>query len=92
MTQTFEDLGLSSGLLETLQSLGYVTPTPVQAASIQHMLAGEDVIAQAQTGTGKTAAYALPIIENIDISVRHTQALVLAPTRELAVQVAASEM
>ena len=90
MTQTFEDLGLSSGLLETLQSLGYVTPTPVQAASIQHMLAGDDVIAQAQTGTGKTAAYALPIIENIDISVRHTQALVLAPTRELAVQVAAS--
>lgn len=90
MTQTFEDLGLSSGLLETLQSLGYHTPTPVQAASINHMLAGEDVIAQAQTGTGKTAAYALPIIENIDISVRHIQALVLAPTRELAVQVAAS--
>lgn len=90
MTQTFEDLGLSSGLLETLQALGYHTPTPVQAASIQHMLAGEDVIAQAQTGTGKTAAYALPIIENIDISVRHIQALVLAPTRELAVQVATS--
>ena len=90
MTNTFEALGLSSGLLGTLNELGYQTPTPVQAASIQHMLAGADVIAQAQTGTGKTAAYALPIIENIDINLRHIQALVLAPTRELAVQVAAA--
>lgn len=88
MTNTFEALGLSQGLLATLSELGYVTPTPVQEASIRHMLSGADVIAQAQTGTGKTAAYSLPLVERIDADRRQAQVLVLAPTRELAVQVA----
>lgn len=88
MTNTFEALGLSQELLATLSELGYQTPTPVQEASIRHMLRGADVIAQAQTGTGKTAAYSLPLIERIDAQRREAQVLVLAPTRELAVQVA----
>ncbi len=88
MTNTFEALGLSQELLGTLSELGYQTPTPVQEASIRHMLNGDDVIAQAQTGTGKTAAYSLPLVERIDAQRREAQVLVLAPTRELAVQVA----
>ncbi len=88
MTNTFEALGLSQGLLATIGELGYVTPTPVQEASIRYMLQGSDVIGQAQTGTGKTAAYALPLIDRIDTDRREAQVLVLTPTRELAVQVA----
>ncbi|MCX7860046.1 MAG: DEAD/DEAH box helicase [Chloroflexus sp.] len=84
---TFAALGLSDALIATLSGLGYDEPTPIQAQAIPLLLAGRDVIAQAQTGTGKTAAFALPIIERVtdDLAV---QALVLAPTRELAVQVA----
>ena len=84
----FEQLALSSSLLDTLQELGYEAPTPIQAATIPPMLEGHDVLGQAQTGTGKTAAFALPILEKLDWSDRQTQALVLTPTRELAIQVA----
>jgi len=84
----FEQLALSPALLETLQELGYEAPTPIQAATIPPMLEGCDVLGQAQTGTGKTAAFALPILEKLDWSDRQTQALVLTPTRELAIQVA----
>ena len=82
---TFKDLGLSEGLLTTLSEIGYGTPTPIQEQTIQLALAGRDVIGQAQTGTGKTAAFGLPTIEKIDPSAG-LQALVIAPTRELAVQ------
>ncbi|MDL1899786.1 DEAD/DEAH box helicase [Anaerolineae bacterium CFX9] len=88
VVSSFTELGLSEATLKSVIELGYEEPTPIQAQTIQLMLNGEDVIAQAQTGTGKTAAFALPIIEKIDHSVRSPQALVLTPTRELAVQVA----
>ncbi|MEK6375181.1 MAG: DEAD/DEAH box helicase [Acidobacteriota bacterium] len=84
----FSALGLNDSLVQTLSALGYEAPTPIQQRTIPALLAGRDVIGQAQTGTGKTAAFALPILERIDASRRETQALVLAPTRELAVQVA----
>jgi ATP-dependent RNA helicase DeaD len=84
---TFASLGLSTPLLDTLTLLGYEAPTPIQARTIPALLAGRDLIGQAQTGTGKTAAFALPILQQLDLSSRNTQALVLAPTRELAVQV-----
>ena len=86
--QGFADLGLSSPLLQVLQELGYETPSPIQAATIPMLLANRDVLGQAQTGTGKTAAFALPILERLDRSQASPQALVLVPTRELAIQVA----
>ena len=85
---TFAELGLSAPLLHAIAGAGYEEPTPVQARAIPLLLAGQDVIAQAQTGTGKTAAYALPLLERLDTSRRVPQALVLCPTRELAIQVA----
>src|SRR5688572_9116860 len=85
---SFEDLGLSEPTLKAIAELGYEEPTPIQARTINRMTEGVDVIAQAQTGTGKTAAFALPIIEKLDTNTRTPQALVLTPTRELAVQVA----
>jgi ATP-dependent RNA helicase DeaD len=85
---TFQELGLSEPLLKAISELGYEEPTPIQARTIQRVFEGADVIAQAQTGTGKTAAFALPIIQTVDRTVRQPQALVLTPTRELAVQVA----
>jgi ATP-dependent RNA helicase DeaD len=84
----FTALGLNDSLVQTLSALGYEAPTPIQERTIPALLAGRDVIGQAQTGTGKTAAFALPILQKIDAGRRETQALVLAPTRELAVQVA----
>jgi len=84
----FAALGLREPLVRTLAALGYEAPTPIQERTIPLLLAGRDVIGQAQTGTGKTAAFALPILEKIDPEVRDTQALVLTPTRELAMQVA----
>lgn len=88
MTATFAELGLSELTLKALNELGYEEPTPIQTQTIQLLLKGQDVIAQAQTGTGKTAAFALPIIEKLDDNVHATQALILTPTRELAMQVA----
>ena len=84
----FADLNLSAPLLRVLQELGYETPSPIQAATIPLLLQGRDVLGQAQTGTGKTAAFALPILGRIDTKAAAPQALVLAPTRELAIQVA----
>jgi ATP-dependent RNA helicase DeaD len=86
--KTFADLGLRKELLDTLQELGYEAPTPIQEKTIPVLLEGHDLIGQAQTGTGKTAAFALPILQTIDVKKRETQALILAPTRELAMQVA----
>jgi ATP-dependent RNA helicase DeaD len=85
---TFEQLGLSSPLLQALQQVGYETPSPIQAMGIPPLLRGRDVLGQAQTGTGKTAAFALPVLQQLDMTVKRTQALVLTPTRELAIQVA----
>ncbi len=86
-TPTFADLGLIEPLVRVLTSLGYETPTPIQERSIPSLLEGKDVVGLAQTGTGKTAAFALPILQGIDPTNRKTQAIVLAPTRELALQV-----
>src|SRR4249919_3342317 len=85
---TFRDLALSEPLLRVLTDVGYESPSPIQAATIPLLMANRDVLGQAQTGTGKTAAFALPILTRIDLSQRTPQALVLAPTRELAIQVA----
>src|SRR5690606_2377371 len=84
----FADLGLPAPLLEALNSLGYETPSPIQAEAIPTLLAGEDLLGLAQTGTGKTAAFSLPLLAGIDVSLRATQALILTPTRELALQFA----
>jgi ATP-dependent RNA helicase DeaD len=84
----FSDLALSAQVLAALQEVGYESPSPIQAQTIPCMLAGGDVVGQAQTGTGKTAAFALPILSKIDVAQRTTQAIVLVPTRELAIQVA----
>lgn len=84
----FADLALSAPVMQALADVGYESPSPIQAATIPPMLAGRDVVGTAQTGTGKTAAFALPILSNIDIHQGKPQALVLAPTRELAIQVA----
>ncbi|GAA5039179.1 DEAD/DEAH box helicase [Microbacterium fluvii] len=86
-TPTFADLGLSDAVLKALRDVGYETPSAIQAATIPPLLAGRDVVGMAQTGTGKTAAFALPIIDRLDVSRKNPQALVLAPTRELALQV-----
>jgi len=85
---TFADLGLKAPILEALNDLGYEKPSPIQAECIPHLLSGRDVLGMAQTGSGKTAAFSLPLLNNIDSDLRAPQILVLAPTRELAVQVA----
>ncbi len=85
---SFADLGLSDSLLKTLTEIGYESPSPIQAACIPVLLDGRDIIGMAQTGTGKTAAFALPLMEQIDVKVAKPQALILTPTRELAIQVA----
>lgn len=87
-TIRFDSFGLSKPLLQALNDLGYETPSPIQEACIPKLLAGNDIIGQAQTGTGKTAAFALPLLDNIDLKLRVPQLLILAPTRELAIQVA----
>ncbi|MGC8774832.1 MAG: DEAD/DEAH box helicase [Chlorobaculum sp.] len=84
----FRSLNLAEPLLRALEAVGYENPTPIQASTIPLLLEGRDVLGQAQTGTGKTAAFALPVLSNIDLSATDPQALVLAPTRELAIQVA----
>ncbi|HVG45443.1 MAG TPA: DEAD/DEAH box helicase, partial [Longimicrobium sp.] len=83
----FADLGLAPELLAALETLGYEEPTPIQVQAIPILLTGKDVIGRAATGTGKTAAFALPLAQRVDPE-GGVQALILAPTRELAVQVA----
>jgi len=85
---TFDQFGFEKSILSALSSLGYEQATPVQAQAIPVLMNGEDLLAQAQTGTGKTAAFALPILSRLDFSVHAPQAIVLVPTRELAIQVA----
>ena len=85
---TFKELNLNKYLIKALDEVGYETPTPIQSQTIPLLLDGKDVLGQAQTGTGKTAAFALPLLSNIDIKQKNPQLLVLAPTRELAIQVA----
>ena len=84
----FSDLGLPDALLRALADVGYESPSPIQAATIPVLLSGADILGQAQTGTGKTAAFALPILSKLDLAQKEPQALVLVPTRELAIQVA----
>ncbi len=84
----FSDLGLPAPILKVLDEIGYEVPSPIQAESIPPLMEGRDLLGQAQTGTGKTAAFALPMLTRIDVKKSHPQLLVLAPTRELAIQVA----
>ncbi|MFK5954309.1 MAG: DEAD/DEAH box helicase [Desulfobacterium sp.] len=86
----FDEMNLSPALCNTLQDVGYETPTPIQSLTIPHLLQGRDLLGQARTGTGKTAAFALPLLSRIDLAKRKPQILVLAPTRELAIQVTES--
>src|SRR6476646_759995 len=85
---TFADLQIHPSVLQAVVDVGYETPSAIQAATIPALMAGSDVVGLAQTGTGKTAAFAIPILSKIDVTSKVTQALVLAPTRELALQVA----
>ena len=87
---SFLGLGLNDKVLQALAQLGFESPSPIQAQCIPALLNGRDVLGIAQTGTGKTAAFALPILEKMDLSAKHPQALVLTPTRELALQVSES--
>ncbi|MFN7097305.1 MAG: DEAD/DEAH box helicase [Gammaproteobacteria bacterium] len=88
--QTFKELGVEANILQALSELGYETPSPIQEQSIPVLLNGKDLLAQAQTGTGKTAAFAIPVLTRINIELKQPQAIILAPTRELAIQVAES--
>jgi ATP-dependent RNA helicase DeaD len=85
---TFKDMGLPAPILQALEKVGYEKPSPIQAEAIPLLLEGNDLLGQAQTGTGKTAAFALPMLAQIDLDAKLPQLLVLAPTRELAIQVA----
>ncbi len=85
---SFDDLSLLASVVKAVKKVGYETPSPIQAEIIPHLLAGRDVIGQAQTGTGKTAAFALPLLSKMDLKLTTPQVLILAPTRELAIQVA----
>jgi ATP-dependent RNA helicase DeaD len=88
MTISFQSLGLSDARVSQLETLGFVSPTNIQAQAIPLLLAGNDLVGQSQTGTGKTAAFSLPILDQVDLQNRAVQALILTPTRELAQQVA----
>ncbi|NJO42801.1 MAG: DEAD/DEAH box helicase [Cyanobacteria bacterium CRU_2_1] len=87
MTLSFHSLGLSESRVRHLEKAGFTVPTAIQAQAIPHLLSGRDVVGQAQTGTGKTAAFSLPLLERIDLNSHAVQALILTPTRELAIQV-----
>ncbi|AWX14530.1 ATP-dependent RNA helicase [Mergibacter septicus] len=87
-TITFNQLGLPQPLLNAVSDLGFTTPSPIQQACIPHLLAGKDVLGMAQTGSGKTAAFSLPLLSKLDTTQKFPQMLVMAPTRELAIQVA----
>ena len=84
---TFKDLGLPEAMLSTITDIGYETPSPIQAQTIPHLLKGLDLLGHAPTGTGKTAAFALPLLSRMDTKSKNVQIMVLAPTRELAIQV-----
>ena len=84
----FADLALADAVQQAIAKIGYEQPSPIQAASIPHLLEGKDLLGIAQTGTGKTAAFALPILSKLDLAAKKPQALILTPTRELAIQVA----
>ena len=84
---TFQDLGLSDAMLKALEKKGYGYPTTIQAEAIPHFMQWKDVIAKAPTGTGKTFAFGIPMIEHIDPELQEIQGLILAPTRELAIQI-----
>ena len=86
--QHFSDLALPEPVLRAIQAVGYETPTPIQSKTIPPLVEGRDLLGHAPTGTGKTAAFALPILARMDLNAKGVQALVLAPTRELAIQVA----
>src|SRR5579872_5531948 len=85
--KSFKDLKLRPEVLKRLQEVGYASMFPIQEQAIPHLLAGKDIVGQAHTGSGKTATYAIPIIEKVDGTKPYVQALVVVPTRELAVQV-----
>ena len=85
---SFSDLSLAPAIYKVVNEVGYETPSPIQARSIPPLLEGRDLLGQAQTGTGKTAAFALPLLSRIDLKLKRPQVLVLTPTRELALQVA----
>lgn len=87
MTNNFSSLAISQKLLRAIRDAGFNEMTPIQAASIPTLLAGKDLIGQSQTGSGKTAAFIIPILQNIDVSIMAVQALILCPTRELSDQV-----
>src|SRR5437868_4187735 len=87
MNLSFQELGISPQRVEQLEKIGFTEPTNIQVQAIPQLLAGRDVVGQSQTGTGKTAAFSLPILERLDVNQRAVQALVLTPTRELAMQV-----
>ena len=89
-SRDFRAFGLSEAVLKALDDVGYEAPSPIQAQTIPHVLAGKDVVGQAQTGTGKTAAFALPLLSRLDLHRLEPQVLVLTPTRELAIQEAAA--
>src|SRR5690606_5204724 len=82
----FSDLGVSAEILRAVEDMGYTQPSPIQAQSIPLLLEGKDVIGQAQTGTGKTASFSIPIIDQVDPQLKNTQALILCPICGLAVQ------
>ena len=84
----FQSFGLSTELIRALEEVGYETPSPIQIEAIPPLMEGRDLLGHAPTGTGKTAAFALPLLGNIDTNSRSQQVLVLTPTRELAIQVA----
>ena len=83
----FEDLPISDEIKRSVAELGFEEPSPIQAQSIPVILTGKDVIGQAQTGTGKTAAFSIPVLDMVDPNKKSVQAVVLCPTRELAIQV-----
>src|SRR5690606_36872156 len=85
---SFDGFTISAPILQAIKQVGYETPTQIQARAIPHLLAGCDLVGQAQTGTGKTAAFAIPILNRLALTQKEPQALVLVPTRELAIQVA----
>jgi len=90
MNLSFQELGISPERATLLEGMGFTEPTNIQTQAIPQLLNGRDVVGQSQTGTGKTAAFSLPILERLDENLKAVQAIVLTPTRELAIQVHAA--